>query len=111
MKTKEEKAALEKRICQALRSAFLAAIEEMDSNGLWDTLQYMAKRRSGATVESAPPKALANPDGLTEGEMSAVRGDSVITAIKMVRERTNLDLKQAKDLICNFRDLNGLRGY
>lgn len=111
MKTKEEKEAIERRICQALKAACIAAIEEMDSNGLWNSLQFMAKQRptvAGKAKEETIGDVIHNPDALTESEIQHLRNGNPIDAIKEIRNRLPLDLRRAKDLADKFRDLNGI---
>jgi len=51
---------------------------------------------------------LRNVDGLTPDEVDLLHANEVIKCIKSVRERSSLDLKQAKALVDKMREQLGL---
>lgn len=60
----------------------------------------------GRIIVSGSGTVVTNPQRyLTTEEVQCIRDDRFIEAIKMVRERTGLGLKDAKDLATEYRDV------
>jgi hypothetical protein len=68
-----------------------------------DSLVHLVGQIDLNFPRTVPP----SPFDLTSEEMSLAMGNSFINAIKMVRNRTGLGLKEAKEFVEEFRRVSG----
>ncbi|MET0717941.1 MAG: ribosomal protein L7/L12 [Pseudoxanthomonas sp.] len=75
----------------------------VDLRGAMEAVDAYASGKRGHAIE--PPSIVATPsfDGLPTEAMTALARGQLIEAVKIVRERTGLGLKEAKNLVERYR--------
>jgi len=76
----------------------------VDLRGAMEALDAHASGRHGHAVQTPSMVANASFDSLPAEAMAALSRGQLIEAIKIVRERTGLGLKEAKEMVERYRD-------
>lgn len=75
----------------------------VDLRGAMEAVEAYASGRQSFPVDPAPLANIATDSGFPPEAMAALSNGQVIEAIKIVREKTGLGLKEAKDLVDGYR--------
>ena len=77
----------------------------VDLRGAMEAVDAYATGRHRFTLEAPSEPAIPSFDGLPTEALAALARGQLIEAIKIVREKTGLGLKEAKDLVERHRDV------
>jgi ribosomal protein L7/L12 len=75
----------------------------VDLRGAMEAVEAHVAGKQNFPVDPAPPTTSATYSGLPAEAMAALSSGQVIEAIKIVREKTGLGLKEAKDMVDGYR--------
>ncbi len=75
----------------------------LDLRGAMEAVEACVSGKQGFPVGPAPSTTTANDSDLPAEALAALSKGQVIEAIKIVREKTGLGLKEAKDLVDGYR--------
>lgn len=75
----------------------------VDLRGAMEAVEAHISGKQGFPINASPPTTSVTYSGLPAEAMAALSKGQVIEAIKIVREKTGLGLKEAKDLVDGYR--------